>query len=91
MTLVDEDELAIHTVLAAAYDILRDLKKQRGRRELADRLAVGVFAVASDLVSGKIARLPSIFAKSDVLANHSRGFCRDQPRGSKERKMSAKS
>jgi hypothetical protein len=43
MTLEGEDELAIHTVAAAAYGILRDLKKHHGRRELADRLGLGIF------------------------------------------------
>jgi hypothetical protein len=38
MTLAEEDELAIHTVVAAAYGILRGLKQNQSRNELSDRL-----------------------------------------------------
>jgi hypothetical protein len=58
MSLGGEDELAIHTVAAAAYQILRDLKKKRGRKELRDRLGLGIFLFAKDLASGKIEGLP---------------------------------
>jgi hypothetical protein len=35
MLLRNEDELAVHTVAAAAFRILRDIKKKHGRGELA--------------------------------------------------------
>ncbi len=58
MTLVEEDELAIHTVVAAAYGILRGLKQNQDRNKLSDRLGLGIFLIASDLASGRIAALP---------------------------------
>ena len=67
MTLHDEDELAIHSVVAAAYGILRGLKKKHGRQELADRLGLGIFAIASDLASGKIAEISPVIAKAKTL------------------------
>jgi hypothetical protein len=71
MLLASEDDLAIHTVAAAAYGILRELKeaKQHRRKELNDRLAGGIFAFASDLASGKIDRLPKGIAESKVLSD----------------------
>lgn len=54
MFLMNEDELAVHTVAAAAFRILRDYKeKERGRSELADTLKRGFFYTARDLVVGK--------------------------------------
>jgi hypothetical protein len=67
MTLLGEDELAIHTVAAAAYEVLRDLKKKHSRRELSDRLGTGIFAIASDLASGKIDKLPPAIAEAKIL------------------------
>jgi hypothetical protein len=67
MTLAEEDELAIHTVVAAAYGILRALKQNNGRSELRDRLGLGIFAAANGLASGKI--LPPVLAQSNVLAD----------------------
>lgn len=56
MILANEDELAIHTVAAAAYRVLRDLKEKHGRRELNDRLGLVIFAVANDLASVRRAK-----------------------------------
>jgi hypothetical protein len=67
MTLAEEDELAIHSVVAAAYGILRDLKQNKGRSELRDRLGLGIFVAANDLASGK--PLPPVLARSSVLAD----------------------
>jgi hypothetical protein len=67
MTLVDEDALAIHTVAAAAYRILRDIKKQRNHRELNERLGTGLFHLARDLVSGEIEELPEQVRKASPL------------------------
>ncbi len=53
MTFLNEDPLAVHTVGAAAFRILRDLKKSRGRSTLADLLRAGLYEMASDVVSGK--------------------------------------
>jgi len=58
MYFMQEDELAIHTVGAAAFRLLRDLKQRRGRGELADAMSHGLFALADDLAKGKIDRPP---------------------------------
>ena len=54
MMLSDEDELAVHTVGAAAYRILRDLKQKRGHRELADMHGRGLYYIARDIMAGKL-------------------------------------
>jgi hypothetical protein len=46
---------------------LRDLKKKRGRKELRDRLGLGIFVFAKDLASGKIKELPREITDSQVL------------------------
>jgi hypothetical protein len=58
MTLQDEDELGVHTLAAAAYRILRDLKQKRGRSELCDSLNRSLFYIARDLASGKLRDVP---------------------------------
>jgi hypothetical protein len=58
MTLLNEDQLAVHTVAAAAYRILRDLKRKRGRSELCDNLNSGLFYVARSLALGKLMEMP---------------------------------
>lgn len=45
MVLLDIDEVAVHTVVAAAFRILRDVKQTRGRSELSDALNRGLFLV----------------------------------------------
>jgi hypothetical protein len=72
MVLQDEDELAVHTLVAAAYRILRDLKAKRGRNELSDNFSSGLFYVARDLAIGKLQELPSEIAASDKLASMAR-------------------
>jgi hypothetical protein len=68
MTFANEDQLAIHTVAAAAYGILRGLKQNQGRSELADRLGLGIFVVARDLALGKTDQMPPALAQSAVFA-----------------------
>ena len=43
MFFAGEDELAVHTVASAAYQVLRDLKAERGRDEAADNYLNSVF------------------------------------------------
>lgn len=52
MTLHGEDELAIHTLAAAAYGILRDLKRSRGRSELSDAVGIGLYLYARNVLDG---------------------------------------
>ncbi len=67
MTLAGEDELAIHTVAAAAYGIVRALKEaKRERSEFRDQLGLGIFLFANDLTSGKLDKVPADF--TDTLA-----------------------
>jgi hypothetical protein len=67
MEVAGEDALAIHTVAAAAYQILRDLKKHRGRGEQSERLRAGIFALAKDLAHGNLKELPQKIAASSIL------------------------
>ena len=65
-----EDELAVHTVASAAYGILKDLKKQRGRNEAqfaVETEALGMLALAKKRASHKL--------PSDILSDaHFVGF-----------------
>lgn len=49
-----EDELAIHTVAAAAYRLLSDLKASRGRDEVADYYCTSIFYVVRSFRRGKL-------------------------------------
>jgi hypothetical protein len=69
MILHGEDELAVHSVAAAAYGILRGLKKKHGRGEVRDRFGLAIFLYASDLESGKIDALPESITVSKWLAD----------------------
>ncbi len=48
MFFAGEDELAIHTVASAAYRIISDLKKKRGRDEVADYYLTTIFYIVRD-------------------------------------------
>src|SRR5712691_2463382 len=64
MAFAGEDELAIHTVLSAAYRIVRDLREKRGRREQPNEAyATGVFYVARAYATGKENELPKPLRK----------------------------
>lgn len=65
MVLANEDELAIHTVAAAAYRVLRDIKQQRGRSDAFDLFERGLSPVAHDLATGKINSVARVFAYED--------------------------
>jgi hypothetical protein len=67
MRLAGEDTLAIHTVLAAAYTIMRDLKRKRGRSDLVDGLSKGMFYIARDLATGKLKEMPRQIAEHTRL------------------------
>jgi hypothetical protein len=56
MTFAYEDELAIHTVAAAAYRILRDMLDKRGRHDLEDLYRAGLYRMAEDFVNGKLSK-----------------------------------
>ena len=58
MTLIDEDELAIHTIASASYRVLRDLKEKRGRSDAYDIFHKGIYDIASDLENGSLAAIP---------------------------------
>ena len=50
----EEDDLAIHTVVSAAYSIISDLKSKRGRDESVDFLMRGIFYSCRDFIVRKI-------------------------------------
>ena len=51
---LDEDDLAVHTVGAAAYGLLKDLKAHRGREEAADAFLTSVFYAVRDYRRGTL-------------------------------------
>ena len=61
-TLANDDELAIHTVAASAYRVLRDMKQKRGRSDAFDLFMLGMFAIAEELATGKRESIPKEFA-----------------------------
>ena len=56
MFFAGEDELAIHTVASAAYRIISDLKKKRGRDEVGDYYLTMIFYVVRDYRRGTLPR-----------------------------------
>ena len=56
MFFAGEDELAIHTVASAAYQIIADLKKKRGRDEAGDYYLTMIFYVVRDYRRGTLPR-----------------------------------
>jgi hypothetical protein len=65
MTLLNEDRLAVHTVAAAAYRILRDMKERRGRSELTDMWKAAIYSLAQEYLAGK--PFPSCFKEAPDL------------------------
>ena len=54
MIFANEDELAIHTVAAAAYRIVRDLLEKRGRFDLDETVTVGAYLTARSLAAKEL-------------------------------------
>jgi len=67
MKFLGEDELAIHTVAAAAYRILCEPKAKRGRDELEDLHLRGVFAVAEAYAKGSINLPPELASDKTMM------------------------
>lgn len=67
MFLSNEDEIAIHTLAAAGYQILRDVKKSRGKSEFADGLRRSTYYFARDLLNGTLEALPDAVVASPGL------------------------
>jgi hypothetical protein len=53
----EEDELAIHTVVSAAYSIISDLKSKRGRDESVDFLMRGIFYACRNFTVGEVSEV----------------------------------
>lgn len=62
MVLAGEDELAIHTVAAAVYRIMRDIKESRGRSDAMEIYNRAIYQVADDLATGNLAAMPTQIA-----------------------------
>ncbi len=59
MLFSDEDELAIHTVAAAAYRVVRDLREKRGHPEIPKEAeAVGYFFLAKAIAEDRAHSVP---------------------------------
>jgi hypothetical protein len=53
LVFADEDVLAIHTVAAAAYRLLRDIEESRGQHGFLYSIAAGLIGLGEDLAAGK--------------------------------------
>lgn len=51
---MEEDELATHTVASAAYGVLKDLKRERGRSEAAESYRTMLFYLVRDFHRGTL-------------------------------------
>jgi len=66
MTFAEEDILAVTTVAAAAYRVLRDIKETRGQKVFAHHLRDGVLGVARAYARGELeANYVRLFQQSD--------------------------
>jgi hypothetical protein len=74
----EEDELAIHTVGAAAYALLRDLKADRGRDEAADYYLTTIFYAVRDYRRGS---LPAHLAQNDEFMRWVKEIAEELPIG----------
>jgi hypothetical protein len=54
MFFVKEDELAIHTVASAAFRILRDVTKKRGKNFTAEVFRNGIYRIAQQYAEGRL-------------------------------------
>jgi hypothetical protein len=54
MFFLPEDELAVHTVAAAAYGLLKDIKSSRGLSEAADAYLTSIFYLVRDYRRGTL-------------------------------------
>lgn len=68
-----EDDLAIHTVAAAAYGLLKDIKRARGMSEAAEMWKVSLFYIVRDFHRGSLPEHmtsdPVFMAEVQRLAN----------------------
>ncbi len=56
MMFANEDELAIHTIAAAAYRILRDVLEKRGRHDLEYLYQAGLYGMAKAFALGQMSK-----------------------------------
>jgi hypothetical protein len=63
MTFANEDELAIHTVAAAAYRVLKDILEKRGRNDREDVIRAGIYGFALALINGNLSESQKEFLK----------------------------
>ena len=67
-----EDSLAVHTVAAAGYQLLADLKKKRGKSEAADTHLTSIFYVVRSFQRGTLPKTmtgnPAVMAEIARLA-----------------------
>jgi hypothetical protein len=70
---LEEDELAIHTVVSAAYGLLKDLKRDRGQSEAAESYRTTFFYLVRDFRRGTLPAHftsdPSIMAEVERIAD----------------------
>ncbi|MGZ9073341.1 MAG: hypothetical protein ACXW3G_10620 [Rhodoplanes sp.] len=81
MVFSGEDDLAIHSIAAAAYRIVGDLRKRRGCSEIPNEpVAIGFFSLAKALAEDKLHELPvrlRELAQADPQVRKMAQFIRD--------------
>lgn len=63
-----EDELAIHTVAAAAFQILRDITKRRGRHFTSEVFKAGLLSIAKQYVQGTLLPHEKAIVEGSIIA-----------------------
>ena len=76
MFFAGEDELAVHTVASAAYRLITDLGRRRGRDEVGEVYKTAMFYVVRDYRRGT---LPKRLADDAELMDHVRGWAEALP------------
>ncbi|MDP6650910.1 MAG: hypothetical protein QGF90_02175 [Gammaproteobacteria bacterium] len=76
MYLDEEDDLAIHTVASAAYQLIKDIKKVRGKDEVADYYLASIFYAVRDYQRGT---LPSHITSDPELMDWVRNLAQVLP------------
>jgi hypothetical protein len=90
MSLLNQDDLAIHTVAAAAYRIVRDLLKKRGIDDFEQTVKSGLFSLAKAMTENSLSDKDSkmldgdkklhaiVSAIADRIKNSNTGFGLDE-------------
>lgn len=69
MYFMEEDQLAIHTVASAAYNIYSDLLSARGKHEAQWPLVYGLLSVGYDVAHGRLSEEEERWLSADLISS----------------------